>query len=351
MFGDGSDGPLNVTSGTTNLALDTKHQFTTVNIDTGAILSTTDTTGSVLYISATESITIDGNIDLRNKVSRGQNSWFVTIDSRTYTSPSTQNGGSGGGGAGASNGGSQGSGFGGGGAGGATTPSGVQDRGGHGGAGGPSSGSGGASRTTTGAGNAGGASSGGGGAALILSGSTTSGAGGFAYGNNGGNAITSNHETASSGGGGGAGGMAGHPGVHVVLVSPSIIINGNIYTGGGDGQNGGSGGSGTSTYATAGSGGGGGGAGNGGSVYIFTKRSGFEDNGTYNMLGGYVGLPGTGYQSGGFGGAGTHGTLTHVEIVTPTLPVRVYDGSEWVFAIAHSRVSGQWERSAVRERG
>ena len=31
MFGNGSDGPLVVT-GTTNLALDTKHQFTTVDI-------------------------------------------------------------------------------------------------------------------------------------------------------------------------------------------------------------------------------------------------------------------------------------------------------------------------------
>ena len=48
-FGDGSNGALNVTSGTTNLLLNTKYQFTTVNVASGATLSTNSTTGAVLY--------------------------------------------------------------------------------------------------------------------------------------------------------------------------------------------------------------------------------------------------------------------------------------------------------------
>ena len=358
MYGDGSDGPLNVASGTTNLALDTKHQFTTVSVASGAVLSTTDTVGSVLYICATDSITIDGDIDLRGKVSRGQNSWSITIDSRTYSSPSSAAGGSGGNALSSGNGGVQGNGFGGGGAGGGIQGDGFPTlRGGHGGAGGAPGGSGGAGVTLgasgSSVGNNGGTSSGGGGAIFSFVGSRTSGAGGAAYGNTG----TSGPNTAdhAQGGGGGAGGQAGTPGIHVVLLAPSVTINGSIFTSGTNGLNGGNGANGyvgndiASTFR--GSGGGGGGAGNGGSVYVFTKRNGFEDNGTYDMLGGLAGLPGTGYQSGGYGGAGTHGALNHTEIMPRAIPVRVYDGSAWVFAIAHSRVSGQWQRSAVRERG
>ena len=41
-FGNGSDGALNVTSGTTNLSLNTKYQYTTVNISSGAALYATE---------------------------------------------------------------------------------------------------------------------------------------------------------------------------------------------------------------------------------------------------------------------------------------------------------------------
>ena len=95
-FGDGSDGALNVTSGTTNLNLDTKYQYTTVNVSSGATLSTTSTTGSVLYICATTSINIDGTINVSNKVNAGNNSWSVTIDGYTFNSPGVVSGGSGG---------------------------------------------------------------------------------------------------------------------------------------------------------------------------------------------------------------------------------------------------------------
>ena len=95
-FGNGSDGALNVTSGTTNLNLNNKYQYTTVNVSSGATLSTANTTGSVLYICATTSITIDGTINVSNKVNAGNNSWSVTIDGYTFNSPGVVSGGRGG---------------------------------------------------------------------------------------------------------------------------------------------------------------------------------------------------------------------------------------------------------------
>ena len=66
-YGNGSDGALNLTSGTLNLALNTKHQFTTVNVAPGATL-TGYGNQSVLYITATNSITTNDIIRSRKKI-------------------------------------------------------------------------------------------------------------------------------------------------------------------------------------------------------------------------------------------------------------------------------------------
>lgn len=338
MFGNGSDGALNVASGTTNLLLDTKYQYTTVNVASGATLSTSSTTGSVLYILATTSIVINGTIDLRNKVTRGQNSWSVVIDGTAYSSPSARNGGNGADNSLSSLGGVQSNGFGGGGAGGAI-PATIPNKGGNGGNGSITPGVGGASRSTSGPGLDGGGSSGGGGALGILVGSASSGAGGSAYGNNGTNG-GGDGDGQTSGGGGGAGGQAGHPGVHVVLKSPSITVNGTIYTTGGNGGNGGNGGT-APAFGNYGSGGGGGGAGNGGNITSFATT--YSLTGTTDTSGGFNGNGGTGYLTGGFGGAGISGDVTYIPIVPPadyTGPfLRRWDGTSWQYSKTNARTT------------
>lgn len=263
MFGNGSDGALIVNSGTRNLSLNRKYQFTSVYVAVGAILSTNSTTGAVLYITAQESITIDGNIDVSNKVNRGDNSWAVTIDGVTYESPGVANGARWSGQAVNSNGyGSGGAGLGN--AGGAT---------GGGSSTGGASPSGGATRTTgnrtsngttTNHGLAGSQSGGGSGGAhntvfgmdYYYGGSVwaTGGAGASSHGGNGANGASSiaiqgasNNPSAagasaSGGGGGGGGGFAGRAGVKVILKAPTITVNGKIITRGTNGGNGGNGG-------------------------------------------------------------------------------------------------------------
>ena len=352
MYGDGSDGALNVSSGTTNLNLDQKYQYTTVNVASGATLSTTSTTGSVLYILATTSITIDGTIDVSSKVNAGQNSWSTTIDGVTYTSPSTAAGGSGGRWYN-SPAAPQGFGFGGGGQGGCYSN---DTRGGLGALGGPTAGSGGSSvfQAATGSvvyrsGISASPNSAGGSGALVISassGSATSGTGGAAYGNNGANAsysIDSGIKLAA--GGGGAGGSAGRPGVHVVLKAPVIVINGAIITSGTAGQNGGNGGNVAENVAgsiEASSGGGGGGGGNAGSAYLYYSLT-LNDSGTYTMAAGVAGSAGalgngitansTAAASGAAGNAGAK-MVRKVNFYVPTPTPYVYDGTNWVPGIA-----------------
>lgn len=322
MFGDGSQGSLTVTSGNTvNLALNTKHQFTTVDIQSGGVLSTSSTTGSVLYILATTSVNIAGTINVSNKVNAGQNSWSTTIDGVTYSSPSTANGGSGGNSR-LFSGGSQGLGFGGGGAGGAWWPGGSTGNGGNGGTPGGFGGSGGGGGGTSSRydGGNGGTSAGGGGAAFNNGNGASYGAsGGNAYGNNGGNAsiVNGNNGSESAGGGGGAGGRAGRAGVHIVIKAPIITIGGSIITSGTAGTNGGNGGSGASdgvdlSYLTGG-GGGGGGGGNAGNVYVYYDTS-YSNTGTITISGGIMGFGGSGAAYGSAGGVGSAGVL----IVTST---------------------------------
>lgn len=330
-YGDGSNGALNVT-GTTSLPLNTKLQYTTVNVAAGGTLTTNSTTGAVLYIVATESITIDGTINVSNRVNRGNNSWSVTLDGVTYSSPgvalgakwtgqsdNTSGYGSGGPGIGFV-GGAQG---GQGGSGGAS-PSGGPYRSGE--------------RTTNGTtdtpGYNGTNSGGGSGAvALVISGMSgyvsgsaraQSGAGASTHGGNGGDApfavvdviASSGGGSAGAGGGGGGGGYAGRAGVKVVLKAPSVTINGQIITSGTNGGNGGNGGRSrdhngyTNVWGNPGLGGGGG---RGGRVEVYYGSSlsftgDFDDH--VSQAGGSGGVSGYGgqnnQQASAVGGSGGH---------------------------------------------
>lgn len=334
-FGNGSSGSLTVSS-VTSLSLNTKYQFTDVTIPVGTTLTTNSPTGAVLYILCQGDFTLNGTIDLQNRVNPGNYSWSTTIDGVTYTSPGVKAGGAGG-----SNNGSLGGvsslGFGGGGAG---------SYGGNGGDGAAAFGGGGASgtvsRTTVGdsyfAGSDGTLSGGGSGDAEVnlsaFSGSPSvtltaiSGRGGNAYGANGGDAQVSG-SLAGSGtftyyyftdGGGGAGGLAGKAGIHLVIKANRIVLNGTILTAGGPGWAGGSGGrsyqnvsSGTwssgnppTLEVAGGSGGGGGGGGNGGNLYLVYADS-LTDSSIVSLSGSSGGTGGTSPTGGVGGSAGTAG--------------------------------------------
>lgn len=322
MFGDGSQGALNVTSGVTYLPLNTKLQYTTVNVGASGTIRPSGTTGSVLYICATESITINGTVNTSNIVNYGNNTWGVTIDGQSFTSPGVRNGGNGLYYSGSTQA-LQSAGFGGGGSGGSVFFSGTNYRGGNGGNG-SSSPSGGSSISVSRSSNGTSANrrdaagtNGGSGVAfayfdnggypeLMGTVQSTGGAGGQGYGGNGSSgsgSFTNNSPPGGSpgygwygGGGGGAGGRAGRAGVNVVLKSPIVIINGTINTSGTNGTNGGNGGrdrrhDGWQDYW--GMPGGGGGGGNAGEIQV-TYNTEFTDNGTYLQTGG----------SGGSGGSG-----------------------------------------------
>lgn len=287
-FGDGSSGALNVAS-TTSLPLNTKLQYTTVNVQAGATLTTNSTVGSVLYIMATESITIDGTVNVSNKVGYGDNTWSVTIDGDTYTSPGVKNGGNGAWFTGSVQG-KQSRGFGGGGGGAGVLLSGTTYLGGNGGTATGSDPNGGntasvvrSSNGITSDRNNGTSGGGGSGIGIVriqnltgsITGRSNGGRGGETFGDDGADGSNSYSGSGSAalfnfaGGGGGAGGRAGRAGVHVVLISPTITINGTVITSGTNGTDGGNGGESHSpgnnpdgNYALGGGGGGGGNAGN-----------------------------------------------------------------------------------------
>ena len=355
MYGNGSDGPLVVT-GTTNLALDTKHQFTTVDIQTGATLQGIGN-GAVLYICATESITIAGTIQAHSITPGDNKTTTFTVDGVTYTAPGVAPGGKGGDNLHGATGGPQGSGFGGGGAGGGISI--IENYGGgRGGTGGVPGGTGGASRSfndSRGNGNNGGTSSGGGGAGLSLAGTVNTGKGGDAYNNNGLNATGSNGDQHAGGGGGGAGGRSGAPGVHIVLCSPIVNVSGTVETIGvsmfSDGSNGGNGGSrfaNNAAWAANGSGGGGGGGGNAGNIYITGTELDYY-SATLNLFGGTGGPGGSGYQAGENGASGTDGQFIARRIPIPRTHhlIKYYNGTNWVIGRAKGSAQSQWEESVV----
>lgn len=334
-FGDGSDGALNVASGTQNLPLNQIHQFTSVTIAAGATLSTASTTGSVLFIAVQDTFTLNGTINVSGKVNPGSADWSFTVDGVTYLSPGVAVGSY------YSDHGPANFGFGSGGAGGGFSGG---PLGGSGGAGGYGIGQGQvglARRTSTGtaalSGGDGWNSGGGAGASIAIldmSGTASAdvrGQGGWgggsygAHGGDGGDSFTysmgSGPATISDyrrggGGGGGAGGIAGQAGVHVVIRAKTIILNGTIITSGTAGGNGGNGG------RTRGSGdwinfwggpGLGGGGGSGGNISVFyantltNSSSRFTNGGS----GGSAGYGGAGFvQPVSQGGSGTPGTFT-----------------------------------------
>ena len=67
--GDGSDGALEVTSGTTNINLATVYQYSSINIASGATLSTTDSAnyGKPMILKCSGDCTIAGTINLNGK--------------------------------------------------------------------------------------------------------------------------------------------------------------------------------------------------------------------------------------------------------------------------------------------
>jgi hypothetical protein len=312
-YGDGSSGVLNVTSGTTNLALNTKHQFSDVTIAAGATLSTNSTTGSVLYILCNGTFTLDGTINLQGRVQAGMFSSTVTIDGTAYSTPGIGQGGYGGygdywrnnniayGGNGAGGGGAGAGNF-------VVTGSNFQG-GGNGGAGGysPTGGDGPwisqAGGQQDAAGGAGTNSGGGGGSSSVygLNGATSisdAGNGGASHGANGGDGAGSLSGSGNYGwvasGGGGAGGAPGKAGVHLVIKAKTLILNGSIITAGTAGGNGGYGGQ-TVTqhgpHGTFGGAGGGGGGGNGGKI-LLTYSNSFTTIATLDRGGGAGGQPG-----------------------------------------------------------
>ena len=343
-FGNGSQGALNVTSGITYLPLNTNLQYTTVNVGASGTIRPFGTTGSVLYICATESITINGTINTSGIVNYGNNTWGVTIDGETFTSPGVANGGYGG-----AYGGNiyslQSNGFGGGGSGSSVTRSGTTYLGGNGGDGSTSP-SGGAAATVSRTSNGTSANrndaqgtNGGSGVAfayLQKSGAVattvqaTGGSGGQGYGANGADgsgSFTQNGQPGSwaynwyGGGGGGGGGRAGQAGVHLVLKSPSIIINGTLNTSGTNGTNGGNGGRNRNWSDWQdywGMPGGGGGGGNAGSIKIVYNAT-LENAGTISQSGGTSGAGGIGGPGNttGYTGSASNGstsTLTSTQL-------------------------------------
>lgn len=316
-FGDGSDGALNVTSGTTTLLLNRKYQFTNINIAAGATLTIpSNTTGSVLYLLANGTVNIEGTINVSNRVQHGNNSWPVTIDGVEYTSPGVQNGGNGGAYTGQSTA-FQSNGFGGGGSGSTVSINGTSYRAGNGGNGSGLNPNGGAASNITR--NSSGVSSGrnngsngGGGSGLsyvsmtINSGSgyvrSYSGAGGSGWGVNGGDGsgVVSSGWSGTyefyAGGGGGSGGRAGRAGVNVVIKSPTVNITGTIITSGTAGGEGGSGGRARTHNGFTdfwGSGGGGGGGGNAGFLQVYYANNAVDES-IVELNGGSGGLGGLG---------------------------------------------------------
>ena len=352
MYGDGSDGPLNVTT-THSLALDTKHQFTTVNVASGATLQGIGD-GAVLYICATESITINGNL-YAGSTAPGQRNVSVTINGETFTSPSVANGGRGGHGAFSAVGGNQGAGFGGGGTGGGVDYSpwgGPIHRGGHGGTGGYPAGSGGASHTSgSGVGNSGGTSGGGGGAIHLTDGGVSSGRGGHAYGGHGQRWHTTIAFAGVAGEGGGAGGAAAVGGIHIVLQAPvinigsSAVVTTRVFAT----RNGGNGGDGSDYWGggyETGSGGGGGGGANAGNLYL-RGQSISHSSATYGMTGGAGGLGGTGYQPGLAGSAGSDGQVILMAPPRKMYPAKRWTGTGWHLAYIKASTASGWKEPII----
>lgn len=348
LYGDGSDGELIFTTSTKSygtmilgvdytvsgdtlyLILNRPYQFTSVTIGSVQTVTTNNVSGSVLYIMAQDRITVQGKIDLSNRLNEGhRNLTSYVYLGDNFTTPGVADGGTGGGTTVSI----QGMGYGGGGSGADYIDVAPIVLGGLGANGSYPFGIGGIANTTGCTGfnpnmfngsNGTIGSAGGSGASYTLciggGGTATSGAGAGTYGAQGGNATSSYFGLAfvAGGGGGGGGGLAGKSGVHLVLKSKILNISSTakFNTSGTGGGNGGWGGESSGTDISdmsTGYPGGGGGGGNSGSIYLFYST-------LYNSSNQFIFNGGTGGREGqlkhysdnvwhyGFAGTGTDGT-------------------------------------------
>jgi len=311
-FGSGSDGALTFTgtgadtfgnlvegtdytnnSNTIFLNLNQEYNFTTFVIGPGKTLSTLNTSGAVLYISATLTMNLSGDVDLTNILDQADFDNPVTLRGVIFNTSGVADGGGGGSGgtatAGAATGSGGGSssqllGWGGGAGGGGAAVADGTARAGNGGSGGtggasPAGGSGGSCSGDCSASGSNGGESGGGGGGVAQE---DHGASGQSGGNGAGTHDTTGTtgtvscgtgEEEASGGGGGGGGSAGTSGIQFYIQSNQIIFSGTLDTSGTAGGNAGFGGFGNSCSddgdaagAAGGGGAGGGGGGNAGNV-------------------------------------------------------------------------------------
>ena len=273
--GDGSDGALNVASGTTTINLGQVYNYSSINVSAGATLAFTGTDDGA-YLNCSGNCTIAGTIELRNhivtSIVKKQTTRGDTLVSGTPSTPLTITGAGGGGGSSVvgGDGGDGGT---------STVASGSPGNGGVGGTAPAGNGGNGEGGNSVGGGGGGGGGAGtGAGAANGVAGGNNSGNNGGNGGDGGGNGTNG---SAGAGGGGGGGYDTGTGG---------IGGNGANCTSGAGNQSGGGGGDGGESGANGGNGGA---AGNGGS-----------SGGGTNNVPGDGGDGQDGYTTGGFGGSG-----------------------------------------------
>jgi len=255
--GDGSDGALNVTSGTTTLNTGQVYNYTTITVASGATLAFTGADAGV-FLNATGAVDISGTIELRNLVDNpfgeavdgsyelaisgsAQNTFTENAGGATVSSGSDAGDGGAGGDSDAASGtpgigGAGGTGAGGNGAAG----SGGNSAGGGGGGGGGANQSGGAAGTagSNASGNNGGAGGIGGGTSGVNDiGAGGSGGGGYDTGNGGAGANGKNNTGGGAYGPGGNGGSSGANGGNGGAGGSYGGDGGDGYAAGGDGGN------------------------------------------------------------------------------------------------------------------
>ena len=324
-LGNGSDGLLLFTTGTKsygNLAtpadynvsgntlylnLDRAYRFTNFTLGAGTTLATTNTAGTVMYITATGTAVINGTVDLTNTLT-SINSSTVTIDGNVFYSTYQRDGGDGGRGAFGGYGGYHYQGYGGGGGGGHTGGAAGGNADGSTAAGGAGVSQGTCDYCTgTTYGNPGTSSSGGSGGLYWYSyggggASCSSPAGAASFGASATNSTAASGGTAQAiaGGSGGAGNIPGRRAPHFFMSASTLFINGTINVSGTSGSPGGNGGWGMSkgTWADGygGGGGGGGGGADAGNIYLYFNA--ITNTGRFLTLAGPGG-------TGGIGGSAT----------------------------------------------
>lgn len=281
IYGDGSDGHLAVTSGTTTLTTDKIYQYKSLDIDAGATLDVgSSAAGKPLVILVQGDVTIDGTIDLQGEGSAGGAGVAGSAGGAGTAGVGLFGGGAGGGGGESSTGVANGN-------------NGSNASGKTGGAGG--TGAAGGDGGVGGAGNSNLLTT----ALLLLKSNIWS----WAFGGGGGAGGGATVSTSFAGAAGGAGG-----GALIIIANGDVTIGaaGVINCSGNDGSNG-------SNNGFAGGNGGGGGGGGGGTCLILHGGS-FTNSGSIDVSGGAGGTGASVGMTAGNGGNGSAGTSTQIEI-------------------------------------